>query len=183
MGVTRVKEKKEKKTVKPKKVQDRRGEIREIIRVSGTDLDGSKPLIRALRKIKGISHVMSKAICTVSGVDANKRLGSLTESEIKKIEEVIKDPLKFGIPVHLANRKKDRETGKDVHYLPIEDEMAVRGMQEMEMPQWNIDVLMSFYRLTREGHAAEVSSTVKDITGNEPILFENFVKDHVKSWQ
>lgn len=75
------------------------------------------------------------------------------------------------------------ETGKDVQYLPIEDEMAVRGMQEMGRPQWDIDVLMSFYRLTKEGLAAEVSSNVRDITGNEPLNFENFVKDHVKSWQ
>ena len=126
MGVTRVKEKRDKKAVKAKKVTKAREEIREIIRVSGTDLDGSKPLIRALKKIKGISHNISKAICTVSGIDANKRLGSLTESEIKKIEEVIKDPLKFGIPVRLANRKKDRETGKDVHLTGPDLDIAKR---------------------------------------------------------
>lgn len=120
MGITRVKEKKSKEEIEEKagesKIKKVKKEVmKEIVRVSGTDLDGDKPLIHALKKIKGIGHSMSKAICIASGIDGNKRLGSLTESEIKKVEEVIKDPIKFSIPAHLVNRRRNRKTGKDLH--------------------------------------------------------------------
>jgi small subunit ribosomal protein S13 len=121
MGVTRVKvpeekEKPKEKKVKPVKIEKPK-ELKLVVRVAGTDLDGEKPLIRALKKIKGISHAMSKAICIASGFDPNIKLGSLTEKDIEKLEEVIKDPVKFGVPPALVNRRKDRATGKDLHLV------------------------------------------------------------------
>lgn len=108
------KKKEEKKVVKPVKIEKPK-EIKAIVRVFGTDLDGEKPLIRALKGIKGISHAMSKAVCFASGFDPKTKLGSLSETDIKKIEEIIKNPTNYGIPSYLLNRRKDIETGKDVH--------------------------------------------------------------------
>jgi hypothetical protein len=34
----------------------------------------------------------------------------------------------------------------------------------------------------REGFAAETTTTVKDITGNDAISFEQFVHDNQKAW-
>ena len=116
MGVTRVKDEKpkEKKPVRPKKVEKPK-ELKDIVRIANTDLDASKPLSIALTKIKGIGHVMSKAICAASGFDAKIKVGSLKERDIEKIEEVINNPIKFGIPSYLVNRRKDIDTGKDIH--------------------------------------------------------------------
>lgn len=100
------------KAVKAEKPKD---EIREIVRVAGTSLDGEKTVVRAFKKIKGISHAMAKAICEVSALDPNTKLGSLTEEHIRGLEDVIKDPMKFGIPVWMVNRRKDPESGKDLH--------------------------------------------------------------------
>lgn len=125
MGVTKVKEEREKKRerkVGPKKAKKPK-EIRTIIRVVGTDLDGETPIIQALRKIKGIGHAMSKAICTVSGIGPKRKLGSLNEGEIKKLEEIIKKPMKFGIPSTLVNRRRDIEIGKDLHLTGPDLEM------------------------------------------------------------
>lgn len=127
MGVTRVKaeveeEKKEKpkekiKIVKPKKAKA-------IVRVAGTDLDGEKSTWIALKKIKGIGFGMSKAICKVAGIDSKIKLKDLDEKQIEKIEEIIKDPGKFGIPSFLFNRRKDFETGKDLHLTSSELEIT-----------------------------------------------------------
>jgi small subunit ribosomal protein S13 len=119
MGVTRVKapeEEKDKKP-KPKKVEKKvkPKEITALVRIAGTNLDGEKPLVQALMGIKGISHTMSRALCTAAGFDPKVKLGSLDDKEKEKLEEVIKDPLKFGIPSSLVNRKKDMDTGKDLH--------------------------------------------------------------------
>jgi small subunit ribosomal protein S13 len=121
MGVTKVKEEgkkeeeKPKVKEKPKEEVKKPKEIRGIVRVLNTDLDGEKPLINALRGIKGISFTFSKAICQASGFNPKTKLGSLTESDIQKLEKIIKDPLSYGIPPYLLNRRKDRETGKDIH--------------------------------------------------------------------
>jgi small subunit ribosomal protein S13 len=123
MGVTKVRipeekveKTKEKKVAKPVKVvKPEKKELKIVVRVAGTDLDGEKTLLRALKGIKGIGHSMSKAICNASGFDPNVKLGSLDEKDIEKIEEIIKNPVKFGIPAWMVNRRKDIETGQDLH--------------------------------------------------------------------
>ena len=42
--------------------------------------------------IKGINHSMAKAICEVSGFDKFQKIGSLDESQVQKLEEVLKAP-------------------------------------------------------------------------------------------
>lgn len=133
MGTTKVrpleeKEKpKEKKVAKPVKVvKPEEKELRAIVRVAATDLDGEKPLINALKGIKGVSHMMSKAVCTVSGFDPNTKLGALTETDIQKLEGIIKDPLNFGIPFWAANRRKDIGTGRDLHITGPDLDMVKR---------------------------------------------------------
>lgn len=107
-------EKKEEKE-KPKPRAPKHQEIRTIIRVAGTDLDGEKSVFRAIRKIKGIGFSMGSAICKSAELDPHKKLGNLDEKELERLESVIKEPLKFNIPVFIVNRRRDIETGKDMH--------------------------------------------------------------------
>ncbi|HDD71594.1 MAG TPA: 30S ribosomal protein S13, partial [Candidatus Aenigmarchaeota archaeon] len=50
----------------------------------------------------------------------------LSEAQIEKLEEIIKDPAKFGIPSFLFNRRKDWETGKDLHLTSSELEIQTK---------------------------------------------------------
>jgi small subunit ribosomal protein S13 len=92
-------------------------EYRHIVRVVNTDLDGAKALIRALRKIRGISYMMANTVCGLSGIDPFMKAGNLTETHVNKLNEVIKDPLKHGAPIWMINRRKDYETGEDSHLV------------------------------------------------------------------
>jgi small subunit ribosomal protein S13 len=92
-------------------------DYRHIVRIVDTDLDGSKPVFHALNKIKGVSFMFSHAICAVSGVDTKKKAGALNPSEISKLEGVIRDPMKYGIPLWIFNRRNDVETGVDKHVI------------------------------------------------------------------
>ena len=56
-------------------------ETRAIVRVSGTDLDGFKPIERALWKIRGISHMMAHAIRISGKFDKKTKLGDLNEKD------------------------------------------------------------------------------------------------------
>ncbi len=109
----RLEDEKKKETSKPQRVEKK--ELQIIVRVANTDLDGEKPLIRAIRGIKGISYSMSKVICYVSGFDPYMKLGSLNEADLQKLEQIINEPDKFNVPEFLLNRRKDIETGKNIH--------------------------------------------------------------------
>ncbi len=106
--------KKAKKPEKPKAAEEK--DLRTIVRVMGADLDGEKPIIRALRGIRGISYSMSRAVIDASGYDGNVKLGSFSEQDIQKIEQIIRNPENYGIPAWMLNRRMDRETGKVIHY-------------------------------------------------------------------
>ncbi len=106
--------KEEKKEEKPKKL-DKKVEAVSLVRLVGTDLNGDKSVLNAIKNVKGVSHAMAKAVCNVSGMDCSVKLNTLDESQLKKFEEIIKDPIKFGIPNFLVNRKIDVETGQTMH--------------------------------------------------------------------
>jgi len=92
-------------------------EIKGIVRIAGTDIKGEKQLFVSLQKIKGVGGSLAHAICRVHNFDPNRRIGTLSEAEIKKIEETLKNPTKFGIPSWMLNRRKDVETGEDKHLV------------------------------------------------------------------
>ena len=90
-------------------------ELKYFVRIADTDLDGNKPIQHSLTKIKGISFMFSNAICSVAGIEKTKKTGYMTDEEISKVDDVIKEPSKFKIPSWLLNRKKDPEDNTDKH--------------------------------------------------------------------
>jgi small subunit ribosomal protein S13 len=83
----------------------------------GTDVQGTLKTIYALTAIKGVSMSLANAVLKKAGVNPDLRVGFLAETEISKIEEIISDPTKHGLPTWLFNRRKNTETGKDVHMI------------------------------------------------------------------
>lgn len=111
-------------------------EFRHILRIIDTDVDGTLKAPYALKKIKGISLSLANAILKKAGVDPNIRAGLLTEANIEKIEEIIKDPTKHGIPNWLLNKRKDVETGEDKHLISadliLRTKMDIEQMKEIK---------------------------------------------------
>jgi len=92
-------------------------EFRHILRIIDANVDGTLKVPYALKKIKGISLSLANAILKKAGINPDTRVGFLTETDIERIEEVIREPTKYGIPNWLLNRRKDLETGKDRHLI------------------------------------------------------------------
>ncbi len=98
----------------------------EVVRIAGTDLDGNRYVYMALQGIKGVGYNFARALVRLLGIDEKKKLKELSEEEIKKIEDALKDPLKYGMPVWMLNRRKDRETGKDEHLVGVDLDLRVK---------------------------------------------------------
>ncbi len=99
-------------------------EFRPVIRIAGTDIDGTKRLMYGLLRIKGVGFMFANAVARAAGLDPYMRCGYLTDEEIKKIEDVLANPAEYGIPGWLFNRRKDLKTGKDLHLIGTDVTLA-----------------------------------------------------------
>jgi small subunit ribosomal protein S13 len=100
--------------------------FRYVVRIARTDLDGTLKLERALSDIKGVGQRFARALVQAAGLNPDQRMGFVTEADVAKIEEVLKDPVKFGIPGWMVNRRKDIATGQDKHLVGSDLEFQLR---------------------------------------------------------
>ncbi len=87
-------------------------EFRHIVRICGVDIDGGLNIEEGLARIRGIGPTLARAIVNILDLDRTMRIGYLTDAMVKKIEDVIANPLKYGIPPWALNRQKDYKTGE-----------------------------------------------------------------------
>ena len=95
--------------------EEQKQELKYFVRIANTDLDGNKQIGNSLIKIKGISFMISNAICNAAGIQKTKKTGYLSDNEVEKIDDILKEPSKFKLPAWLFNRKKDPEDNADRH--------------------------------------------------------------------
>ncbi len=88
-----------------------------VVRILSKDIEGNMTIYSGLTKIKGVSWSFSNAVCKVLNIDKNRKIGSLTDEEIKKIVDFIKNPK---VPEYILNRRSDFETGENKHLTSID---------------------------------------------------------------
>ena len=106
-------------------------EFRAIIRIAGTDCDGRMKLPFGLRKIRGIGTGFSNAVVLAAGLSPDMRLGHLTDQEVSRIEEIVRDPVDHGIPTWLLNSRVDQVTGKSTHLVGSDVDISTRSNIEL----------------------------------------------------
>jgi len=74
-------------------------EFRLILRFMGTDIDGTKKVAYGLGKIRGVGPNLAFAVVKAAKINPEARMGALSDGELSRVEDVIKDPLKHGIPL------------------------------------------------------------------------------------
>ena len=85
----------------------------------------------ALTEVKGIGVSFANAIIKILGLDPFTPIGSLTDDQLSKIEEIMREPKNYGIPDWMVNRPRDPETGEALHYLGPELDLRIR--QDIEL--------------------------------------------------
>ncbi len=92
-------------------------EFKHLVRIANTDIDGNSSLHSALTKIHGIGFMMANAVCSVASVDKYAKVGNLDENAVNRIDDIIKEPSRHGIPDWLMNRRRDSEDGVSKHII------------------------------------------------------------------
>ena len=106
-------------------------EFNYIVRLHGSNLDGTKLLPYALCDLKGVGIRVSKTIVGSLGLDPKERLGALSDSDVRRLEGALDDPASSGLPNWMLNRRKDPHTGQDVHVLG--SDLTLRHKDDIEV--------------------------------------------------
>jgi small subunit ribosomal protein S13 len=104
-----------------------------IVRIMSKDIEGKMKIYPGLTSIKGISWALSNAVCNFLKIDKNRKIGSLTDEEVKRISDFVKNPK---LPKYLMNRRNDFETGEDRHVtgvdLEVQKELDIKRLKKIK---------------------------------------------------
>ena len=73
--------------------------------------------------------------------------------------------------------------GKEVQFVDVPEEAALKAMREMGMPNFSIEMTSSLNQIIKAGYAEGTSSAVEEISGQRPISFEQFSIDNQQFWK
>jgi len=102
-------------------------DFRYFVRVANTDLDGNKQIMHALTKIKGINFMFSNMVCNFAGIDKASKTGYLKDDQVKKLDDVLKNPKQYNTPSWMLNRRKNFEDGENYHLVTGELSFAIEN--------------------------------------------------------
>lgn len=107
-------------------------EYRHIVRIAGKDVPGAKKMIIGVSQVRGIGYNFAKAILDVLKIDHNNNIGFLSESQVEAIEKVMRNPSSINMPSWFLNRRKDIDSGNNLHLITSDIEFNVRNDVERE---------------------------------------------------
>ncbi|MHB8566763.1 MAG: 30S ribosomal protein S13 [Nitrososphaerales archaeon] len=107
-------------------------EFRHIVRISGRDLDGTKKLVPAIAEIKGVGESYANGLVAILKLDGRQRLGQLSDKQLQQVEAAIKDGTGANLPTWLLNRRKDVDSGSNIHKIGSDLDFMIKNDIERE---------------------------------------------------
>lgn len=96
-----------------------------IVRVANTDLDGKFQVIPAIAQVKGLGIRTAAIVAERAGVNAYQKIGNLSDADVAKLQEAV-EAIGESVPTWMLNRRKDVETGDDLHLIGTDVELKLR---------------------------------------------------------
>ncbi len=108
---------------------------KELVRILNTDIKGETSVYAGLTRIKGISWALSNAVCLLLDLAKSRKVSTLSDAEIKNLEEVIKSLHTRTLPTFILNKPKMHEGGPK-HLIGTDLELQLRtdikGMRDIQ---------------------------------------------------
>ena len=89
-------------------------------------------MIIGVSQVRGIGYNFAKAILDLLKIDSNSNVGFLSESQVDSIEKAMRNPASLNMPAWFLNRRKDIDSGNDLHLITSDIEFNVRNDIERE---------------------------------------------------
>jgi len=116
--------------------QEENENFKGIVRVAGRDVRGHVQLRKSLSYIRGIGYSLSVPVADILyqelKIAPETRIGDLSEQQIEQIDKILFHLHQYALPKHLLNRRKDMDTGEDIHVIMNDLLFAVKTDLERE---------------------------------------------------
>ncbi len=100
-------------------------DFRYIVRVAGTDLDGTRSAALALTGVRGVGRRIAEVACRLSSVNPREMIGNLPEATVEGLEALLTEmPQKS--PTWMINHPRDPVTGIPMYIFGGDIETARR---------------------------------------------------------
>ena len=107
--------------------------FRYIVRVSNTDLDGTRPVALALTGVRGVGLRLAEVACRLADVRASERIGNLSEPTVEGIEATLA-ALPTKVPDWMINHRHEQVLGETLHFIgPELDTRRRDDVNQMKM--------------------------------------------------
>jgi uncharacterized protein YbjT (DUF2867 family) len=73
--------------------------------------------------------------------------------------------------------------GRSIRYVDVPDAEFKKAMLGAGLPEWYVDRLVSLCQYIREGKFLKRSTAIKNVTGRDPISFDQFARDYAEKWR
>src|SRR5213593_2780889 len=107
-------------------------EYKHILRIAGKDIEGGKKVIVAISEIKGVGYNFAQVLTQTLNINPDRRVGFLTDGELREIEQAIANPTKAGVPPWYLNRRKNMDSGLNQHMITSDLDFANTNDVERE---------------------------------------------------
>lgn len=101
------------------KAKEEGPEIRHIVRIADTDIDGNRSIQYGLTGIKGINRRVAKIVSLNSGLDPIATIGYLNDADIDKLKLSV-DNISTVLPTWMMNKQNNILTGDDRQLLGMD---------------------------------------------------------------
>ncbi len=88
--------------------------IKYIVRLANTNLDGTRQAVYALSNIRGIGYRTAEILLKKMNIPLNAKLGEIEDDKIDQIKEAIDKGYAELYPPWTLNHQRDIQTGKDL---------------------------------------------------------------------
>jgi small subunit ribosomal protein S13 len=107
--------------------------FRYIVRVSNTDLDGTRPVGLALTGVRGVGARLAQVACRLADVSATERIGNLPEPVVETLETALTS-LPAKVPAWMINHPHEPLAGESLHLIGADLETRRRDdVNQMKM--------------------------------------------------
>ncbi len=128
---------KSKKGSTKSKKKEESSDIRGIVRIAGKDVKGHFPMFKALSHVKGVGRRYASIVSAIAarelGSTVDAPIGSFSDEQLERMEEIITNPLKYNVPTYLLNKRREFSSGKDLHLISNDLIFSIRQDIEKEM--------------------------------------------------
>ena len=105
-------------------------ELKHIVRILNTDLNGHQPVQMALTGIKGMGRRNARLLTQKAEIDPSETLGLLPDDAISRLRDIVESAQDY-LPLWMKNRRKDLLTGEDRHVMGTDLVLTLR--EEMDI--------------------------------------------------